>query len=258
MERLAQPRKRGLGKNQVLFWGLLFLLAGMISRGFLQNRVLQMGDLTAQQLLEAMSASGAAMAAATAALVMQALEACATPIFAFLLMEGFRKTKNRKQMFLYLALTAALSEIPYNLVTSGKVLELTTRNPAVAMVIGMLVLYFFSRYEAKSMQNTLIKTVVCIAALLWCVMLNVEHGVALLVVTMVMWAFRNKGQRRIIFGAVAATACFMMSVFYIFSAMGILPVHFYREEEEQPELGIGMYLAYPILLLAVGLLSYLI
>lgn len=258
MERLAQPKKRGLGKNQVLFWGLLFLLAGMISRSFLQNRVLQMGNLTGQQLLEAMSASGAAMAAATAALVMQALETCAIPIFAFLLADGFPKTKNRKQMFFRLALTAALSEIPYNLVTSGKLLELTTRNPAVAMVIGLLVLYFFRRYEGKSMQNTLVKTVVCIASLLWCVMLNVEHGFALLVVTMVMWAFRKKGRFRMLFGAVAATACSVVSVFYIVSAMGILPVHLYREEEEQPELGIGMYLAYPILLLAVGLLSYLI
>ena len=258
MERLSQPKNRGLGKNQVLFWGLLFLLAGMISRGFLQNRVLRMGNLTGQQLLEAVSVSGAAMAAATAALVMQALETCAIPIFAFLLTDGFQKTKNRKQMFLYLALAAALSEIPYNLVTGGKLLDFSTRNPAVAMVIGILVLYFFRRYGEKSMQNTVVKTVVCIAALLWCVMLNVEHGFALLVVTMVMWAFRNKGQFRILFGAVAATACFMMSVFYIFSAMGILPVHLYREEEEQPELGIGMYLVYPILLLAVGLLSYLI
>ena len=198
------------------------------------------------------------MAAATASLVMQALETCAVPIFAFLLVVVFEKTKSRKKLFLNLLLTSAVSEIPYNLAMGGKLLDLTSRSPALAMVIGLLVLYFFQRYEEKSMQNALVKVIVCIAAILWCVMLKVEHGVALLVVTMVMWAFRNKGQRRIIFGAVAATACFMMSVFYIFSAMGILPVHFYREEEEQPELGIGMYLAYPILLLAVGLLSFLI
>ena len=77
-------------------------------------------------------------------------------------------------------------------------------------------------------------------------------------VTVVMWAFRSKGQRRIIFGAVAATACSLMSEFYIVSAVGILPAHLCREEEDQPEWGIGVYLVYPVLLLAVGLLSYLI
>ena len=73
MERVVRPREKGLRKIQILFLGMMFLLAGMISRGFLQNRVLQMGSLTGAQLLETLSASGTAMAAATVALVMQAL-----------------------------------------------------------------------------------------------------------------------------------------------------------------------------------------
>jgi hypothetical protein len=100
MERLTQQKKRGLNKRQLVFWGLLFLLAGMFGQGILQNRVLQLGNLTDQQLLEVMSSSGAAMAAATAALVMKALETCAIPIFAFLLVAGFEKNQSRKKMFL--------------------------------------------------------------------------------------------------------------------------------------------------------------
>lgn len=258
MERLTQQKKRGLNNRQLVFWGLLFLLAGMFGQGILQNRVLQLGNLTDQQLLEVMSSSGAAMAAATAALVMKALETFAIPIFAFLLVAGFEKTQSRKKMFLTLLLTAAVSEIPYNLIMGGKLLDLTSRNPALAMVIGMLVLYFFRRYEEKSMQNTLLKTIVCIAAVLWCVMLNVEHGVILLVVTMVMWTFRNKGQFSVLFGAVVLTAFSVVSVFYIISAMGILPVYFYREEDEEKDDRMILYLAYPVLLLTVGLLSYFI
>lgn len=258
MERLRKHANRGLSKRQLVFWGMLFVLAGMVGRSYLQNRVLQIGTLTGQQLLEVMSSSGAAMAAATASLVMQALETCAVPIFAFLLADGFQKTKSRRKMFLSLALTAVISELPYNLVMSGKLVDLTSRNPVVAMVIGMLVLYFFRRYEEKTMKNVLVKIAVSIAAALWCVMLNVTHGVALLVVTVVMWALRNKGQLRVLFGAVAATACSIMSLFYMVSAMGVLPVHLYREEEEQTEDGVMLYLAYPVLLLAVGMLSNLI
>jgi len=258
MERLTQQKIRGLNKRQLVFWGLLFLLAGVISRSVLQNRVLHMGSLTNQQLLETLSASNRAVITAAIALMLQALETCAIPIFAFLLVAGFEKTQSRKKMFLTLLLTAAVSEIPYNLTMGGKLLDLTSRNPALAMVIGMLVLYFFRRYEEKSMQNTLLKTIVCIAAVLWCVMLNVEHGVILLVVTTVMWTFRNKGQFSVLFGAVVSTAFSVVSVFYIISAMGILPVHFYREEDEEKDNRMILYLAYPVLLLTVGLLSYFI
>ena len=116
MEKIKNPEEKGLSKNQVLFWGLIFLLAGMISRGILQNRVLQMGGLTGMQLLQLLSGSGSAMATATAALVMQALETCAIPIFAFFLVEGYEKSQSRKNLLLYLLIAALASEIPYNYV----------------------------------------------------------------------------------------------------------------------------------------------
>ncbi len=254
MERLNQPRKQGMSKQQVLLWGMLFLLAGIFSRSVLQNQVLQMGSLTSQQLLEKMFASETATGVATTALVMQALETCAIPVFAFLLVDGYEKSKSRKKMLLYLLIAAVVSEIPYNYAMHGELLSMSSRNPCVAMVIGMAVLYFFSRYSEKSFKNVLVMVFVGIAAVLWAVILNVEHGVAVLVVTMTMWALRRKKHLLTLFGGVVASACVLVSPFYIVSAMGILPVHLCREEEpEEPK--IFPYLIYPILLLAAGLLS---
>lgn len=258
MRRLGRPERKGLNKHQLLLWGFLFLLAGIFSRSLLQNRILQMNSLTGQQLLEVMSASRGAMAAATAALVMQALETCAVPIFAFLLVEAYITTKSRKKLLLCLLITAVCTEIPYNLAMYGQFLNMTSRNPAVAMVVALAVLYFFHRYRENSFGNVLVKTIVGISSVLWVVILNVDHGVALLVMVMTMWAFRNKNSLRALFCAVAVAACTLVSPFYIFSAMGILPVHLYREEEEQEQNAIVVYAAYPVLLLTVGLLSKLI
>lgn len=256
MERLNQPTKKGPGKHQVLLWGILFLLAGVLGRCILQNKVLQMGSLTSQQLLEAMSASNT-MAAATAALVMQALETCAIPVFAFLLVDGYEKYRSRKTMLLYLVIAAAVSEIPYNYAMYGQLLHTASRNPAFAMVIGMAVLYFFNRYREKSFANVLVKIFVAMAAVLWAVILNVDHGAALLVVTITMWALRGKKHFLTLFGGAAASACVLFSPFYIVSAMGIFPVHLCREEEtEDPAL--LPYLIYPILLCAAALLSIFI
>ena len=258
MERLEQPTKRkGLNKHHVFLWGMLFLVAGMVSRCILQNRVLQMGASTGMDLLEILSASGSAMAAATAALILQALETCAIPVFAFLLVDEFEKGKSRKKMLLFLLIAAIVSEIPYNYVMQGQFLNLTSRNPIFAMAFGVLVLYFFRRYSEKSAANVLVKVFVVFAAVLWMVMLNVDHGVALLIVTVVMWAFRRKRAISSVFGAVAASACVLISPFYIVSSMGILPVCLYREddEEEPAETAVVPYLIYPILLVAVGMLA---
>ena len=45
----------------------------------------------------------------------------AFPIFAFLLAEGFRRTKNRKRYAMRLFLFALISEVPFNLMVSGSV-----------------------------------------------------------------------------------------------------------------------------------------
>jgi hypothetical protein len=254
MEKIENPREKGLSKNQLLFWGLIFLLAGMISRGLLQIRVLQIGGLTGMQLLQLLSCSGSAMATATAALVMQALETCAIPIFAFFLVEGYEKSQSRKKLLLYLLITAAASEIPYNYVMAGTFLHTASRNPVIAMLIGVAVLYFFHRYSEKSFKNVLVRSAIGIAAVLWTVMLNVDHGPALLIVMMVMWTLRKKKHMLSLVGGVAAAACMLISPFYIVSIMGILPVHLCREETSE-EMKIFPYLSYPVLLLAVCLLS---
>ena len=254
MEKIKNPEEKGLSKNQVLFWGLIFLLAGMISRGVLQTRVLQIGELTGMQLLQLLSDSDSAMATATAALVMQALETCAIPIFAFFLVEGYEKSQSRKKLLLYLLIAAAASEIPYNYVMAGTFLHTASRNPVIAMLIGVAVLYFFHRYSEKSFKNVLVRSAIGIAAVLWMVMLNVDHGPALLIVMMVMWTLRKKKHMLSLVGGVAAAACMLISPFYIVSIMGILPVHLCREETSE-EMKIFPYLSYPVLLLAVCLLS---
>jgi hypothetical protein len=122
------------------------------------------------------------------------------------------------------------------------------------MLIGVAVLYFFHRYSEKSFKNVLVRSAIGIAAVLWTVMLNVDHGPALLIVMMVMWTLRKKKHMLSLVGGVAAAACMLISPFYIVSIMGILPVHLCREETSE-EMKIFPYLSYPVLLLAVCLLS---
>ena len=254
MERLNKSGSSGLTSNGVRTWGMLFLIAGIAGHSIIQNRLLGIGTLTGQQLLEIMTASQPAMILATVALVLQAVETCAVPIFAFLLVEGFLNTKDWKKYMLRLAGVAVLSEIPYNLAMSGALLDAGSRNPVFALVLGLVLMFFFRYYEAKSVKNTFIKLFVLIAAVLWTVMLGIEHGVTLVLLVAVLWALHKRPQNRNLIGSVVSIAFSILSPFYMASPMGFLPVHLHNGEQGG-ENRLVNYLSYPAVLLVIGLIA---
>lgn len=254
MERLSDNSPSGISGNALRTWGLLFLAAGAIGRGLLQTRLLGVGSANTQQLLAAMDAN---MGAATLAIVLQAIEACAMPIFAFLLLEGFQNTSNFKNYLLRVLGVAVLSEIPYNLAVSAKLLDTATRNPVFGLVLGLVVLYLYDRFPGKTFQNVLIKVLVTVAALVWASMLNIEGASCLVVILACLWAFRAKPMLRNFAGATGAIVCSMISPFYMASPMGILVVHMYNGEKGNVNRMVS-YLAYPALLLLVAAACWLV
>lgn len=252
MERIPTERSAGLRSNALHTWAMLLTTLGILGQSFLQNRFLGMGQISVQTLLETMQASNSAMLIATTALVFRALETCAVPIFAFLLVEGYQHTSDFQKYIFRVFCVAAASEIPYNLAMSGKLLDFSSRNPAFALVVGLLMLYLYDRYAERTVKNTLCKVMITVAALVWPLMLNIRYGGCLMMITAVLWAFRKKPLQRGIAGATLCAACSVSSPFFLAAPMGFLIIHFYNGEKG-PENRVANYLAYPVLLLVIGL-----
>ena len=68
----------------------------------------------------------------------------AFPIFAFLLVEGFHHTRDRKKYALRLAVGAVLSEIPYNLMVSGEVFW-RQQSVMVTLLLGFCAVWCMDR-----------------------------------------------------------------------------------------------------------------
>lgn len=247
----SKPETTGITAGTLHGWGMLFAALGIVGRGILQNRLLGLGQTTPQALLEAMQASDSTMAIATVSLVLQALETCAIPFFALLLVEGFRHTSDFRKYLLRVLGAAVLSEIPYNLAVSGKLVDLSGRNPVFGVALALIMLYFYSRFSGKSGKNLAVKVVITLAALAWPVMLGIAFGSALVLTAAVMWVFREKPLLRNIGGACAVIVCALSSPFYLAAPMGVLGAHFYNGEKGEDNRLVN-YLAYPALLLFVG------
>lgn len=128
----ARKRSSGISSNGLRTWGMFFLLAGMLGKSILQNGLLNLGAVS----FRAAAGADADLPAQRCCMQRwrcswQAMETCAVPIFAFLLVEGVEHTSSLRNYALRVAGLAVLSELPYNLATSGKLLDTTSRQPGV-------------------------------------------------------------------------------------------------------------------------------
>lgn len=252
MNTLSTKPKTALHASGLRTVGMLILMVGILGRSLIQNRLLGVGQLSTAQLLEVMQTSQEAMMYTALALIIQAMETCAAPIFCFLLVEGFCHTSNFGKYFGRVFALALVTEIPYNLAIYGSVIAMGSRNPVFAMVLGLVVLYVYRRYEDNKLSNSVIKLVVTLAAVLWGNMLGISGGNCCVVLVAVLWIFREKPIFRNLFGCMAAASCTMFSPFFLLSPLGFIAIRFYNGEKG-PENRLVNYLAYPLMLLASGL-----
>ncbi len=235
-------------------WGMIFVLAGAVSKSILQNGLLGIGTVSGTELMQLMQDSAGAMTLATVALVLQALETCAVPIFAFTLVEGFAYTADWKKYLVRIVGLAVISEIPYNLAMGHQLIDFSSRNPVFGLALGLILLYLY-RYFVGSKAPCVIAS---IAAIAWSFMLRIEHGIPMLLLIIAFWIFRKNHLIRGFAGAAVAALCTVGSAFYLVSPMSFLIMHKYSGEKGEGSRVVS-YLTYPVILLAVALTAmYLI
>ena len=250
MERLGNTRPSGLHSGALRAWGMLFMVAGIVSRALLQNKMLGVGLRSMQELMDLMQSSDTAMIIATVALILQAMETVAVPIFVFLLFEGFLHTSDWKRYMARVGALAVLSEIPFDFALNGKMLEFSSQNPVLGLLLCMVLLCLFRRFADKKLMCV----IVALAASLWAVMLKIDHGVPMVLMICIIYLFRNKRMFMGFSGVAVAAMCTAISPFYLVAPMGFLAIHFYNGEEGNSSRLVN-YLFYPVTLLSIALVA---
>lgn len=250
-----QPTEpKGFSGNLIRTIGYLFLLMGIIGQSILQNGILGLGSLTSAELLEAWDSDSSMMAIATTALVFQAIQTCAVPIFAFLLVEGFTHTSNAKNYLIRVLGLALISELPYNLAMGGKWIDVSSRNPVLGIALCLVMLMFYKYYREPGVKNIAIKTGVTLAAMVWAKMLGIQEGVCLVILAATFWGFRNKTNIRHLVAMVATGLCSVFSIFYLLAPFTLMALHLYNGEPGARNKTFN-YAVYPLALLCCGLIS---
>lgn len=245
MNRLGRNFSFRLSANALRTCGMVFLLAGVFGN-LIQRKMLGVGDIANSQLLQMMQENPSIMQMATTALVFQVLEVCAVPIFAFLLVEGTIHTSSFHKYFLRVFVLAVVCQLLYRMSMSGL-------NPVFALVMSMVMLYFFRRFPEKKAGHIAIKAIAIIGTFLWSNILGIENGAACVIITAVLWALREKPYFRAFGGCMATICCCFLSFLYVFAALSFLLIYFYNGERGPGSKRMN-YLYYPGILLISGMM----
>lgn len=264
---ITYRRLPGISAQGMRIWGLVLLLLGALGYGIFGNALIPSYGVDAEGI------SKAPLSMVSVGSILQILHYCAIPIFSFLLVEGMKHTVSARDYAIRVGMIALVTELPYNLCMTGKILGALSfegglhldmaafsLNPVFGTLLCMIVLLFFRHYGKKDAKNIFIKVVVWLVAFLWVAMLHIEDANRMLVIVPVLWIFRNKKGMQIFFGCMATfvTCIFNMSTLAFIGCciapLTFMLVHFYNEERGEGNKYIN-YLAYPAILLAVGLVA---
>lgn len=251
---LQSNKPRGFSRQTMRACGMLFLAAGTIGRIMIQN-LFPASDLTAAISNPELMANSTTMGLAVISLLLILIEGCAIPVFCFLLVEGFIHTSSLKNYILRVLGVAVISELPYNFAISGKIIDWSSRNPVFGMVLCLVILYLYKRFEAKGIKNFLIKAAITLLSLVWVNMLSITDGSACVIVVGALWLLRDKPTFRVLGSCAAMFISSAFSMFYLVAPVSFLMVHTYNGEPGEGNKVVN-YLAYPVMLLAFGVAAY--
>lgn len=242
-QRLVNPAKQaGISKQGLRCWALLFLAVGIVGYSILVAMKPHYGTEFVMDTIGA---------------VMELVQACAVPLFCFMLVDGIGHTKSYRNYFLRVLGLAVVCEIPFDLVYNDKVMDWSSQNPVLGFVVAMMMLYLIRSYAKKGIKTVLVNVLVVVMAILWVQFMQVKEGLPIILLVATFWYSRKKKGVQIFCGAVVTCLCTTFSVEnlqYLMAPISVIFIHFYNGEPGEDNKWIN-YGAFPVIMMACWLIE---
>lgn len=197
------------------------------------------------------------LSALTIQVLCEILSWVAAPLYAWLLVQEYRRMPTSWRPVAVLAVLAVVSEVPYDLTTTGHAVDLSSQNPIFALLIAALVLRtdVWAQSLGVAVRRT-VTTVMAVAGFLWIVLFRVglrQHVMSLGVVILgcaLIFAFLRTRENTMMYTAGLLGAAMLMA-----PAIGVVVLHF-RDDTSVPVGGTRHWLLvlwYPLLLVIAAL-----
>ena len=144
------------------------------------------------------------------------------PIFAFLIVEGFEHTSNFRKYITRIIAFAFISEIPFNLLVSGSLIDFEHQNVFFTFTIGLGMLYFVEKNAVFVLNNAFL-----VMGILFSVILRTDYSIYGIGLIYIFYVF--KYNKTIMFGLSTAISLISGGV-QSFAGLATVPLIFYNGE----------------------------
>lgn len=251
MRRAAAWRTPDITADGLKNFACVMMLLQTVGIAVFENGLLHIGNYTGQQFSKALAEDSGMMTLAGVGSVLQLLGGLAVPVFAFLLVEGFRHTSNYRNYLVTMLVFALISEVPYDLANYRKVWDLTGQNALFSMAIGLLMLYFLRMFqEKKGAGGILMKAVIVLCAVAWVSILRAGFGLCIVLLAAVFYLFDTRSMLKTLLGAA-------VSLLYVTGPLAFYGLWCYNGVRKNRVPKYAYYLFYPVHLAVLGGISFL-
>ena len=157
------------------------------------------------------------------ALLLKSLSLAALPILLFLLSKELERIKSKRRAGAIHFLFAVFSEVLYNLIGAGRLIDAATKGPAFAFrlcfIIGGL----------RERGNRFLNIAITLAAFFWSAALSIEEGIPCILIFSSCFFLRKKETLRLFCMALTLGIVSLANPLYILSLPVPALLHFYNE-----------------------------
>lgn len=219
-----------------------------IGSSVVQDGIIHLDNYTQAGLAKAMETDSHLVMMAGIGSAMQIIGGFAVPIFAFLLVEGFRHTSDVKKYLLRLLLLAFVSEVPYDLAMHQSFMDFSMQNAAFGVAVSLMMLYVLDLFkEGKGAVAVLARICTVIGALVWVSLLRVQFGPSTVLLVAIFHVFYARNVLKTLLGL-------LVSLIHITGPLSFYLIWLYNEEQKHKEWNRWFYVFYPAHLLVLGVI----
>ncbi len=181
--------------------------------------------------------------------VLRSIGRISFPIYCFLLVEGFQKTRNLGKYILRLGVFTLITEVPFDLCFSSKPFSLSHQSVMLTLLIGVITMWGVSLLE-KHLQGGILR--VCGSAVIIIIgaaaaeLMNTDYGFIGVICIMVIYVLRQSKWLQI------AGGC-LVFLWEVWAPIAFIPIAFYNGKRGL-KLKYLFYLFYPVHLLLLYLI----
>lgn len=179
--------------------------------------------------------------------VLHVIGRIAFPIYAFLIVEGFFRTRDVGKYMRNLLVCALLSEIPFDLATAGTVLEAGHQNTLFTLFLGVLLLYLYEK------QYRLMEKIFCVVTIMLLAdILRLDYGAWGILMIFCFYLFRDDRIGKIV--SVTLINVFLFGSLQSYAVLALFPICMYNGKKGR-SMKYFFYAAYPLHLLLLYLIG---